>query len=691
MNTNSQGSLTNGKMVLQWDVHNGGAAKGLSLAGESEWLHNGGSPEFAVIADGERIDALTEGVIFLGDEVNEAGHGSRLRENRWRLDRKKLTICSFTKLFPEAGTIEKWLTVTSDSDQDVVISRMDSISYRLKAAEYELMYYTSDWGQEFESIREKLEQDVVIETRHGRSSKGQHPWFALYREDGGILAGSAMWSGNWQFRFERLADGGYAVSGGLSEWEFAKVLQPGETVESVHVALGLGTSGNLNTVSVDFAKVGRAFWYPSNLLSKRLPVEWNHWWPYNDVLIDEQVFKDNVDAAAELGVEVCTLDAGWFGPSDPSTHWFDYRGDWDLVNTVRFPGGIRALSDYVHDKGMMFGLWCEIEALGQHARLAERHPEFVASRGSERLGYVCMGSPEAQEWAYEVLDRIITSYNCDWIKLDFNLDPGAGCSRTDHGHGAGDGLYAHYSGYYAVLERIRATHPEVVLENCASGGLRIDLGLMKQSHNVFLSDPDWPEHSLQLFWGASTMLAPDVCLHWGYSDWMSDENGKHAFQNFDPLDPDMKAHQLDYYIRTGMLGGYGMSQKLPDLPQWVRERFAWNIRLYKEHIRRFVGAGDVRRLTDQPKREGRGDRFAAFQYSIASGDEHLLLVFRLHGAEPSRHIRLAQLDADRFYRLDWLCENRDLTVQGSELMERGLYFDGLEEEDSSVIRIQPVD
>ena len=144
--------------------------------------------------------------------------------------------------------------------------------------------------------------------------------------------------------------------------------------------------------------------------------------------------------------------------------------------------------------------------------------------------------PTAQEWAYATLDRLITEYDVDWIKLDFNLDPGAGCDRTDHGHGAGDGLYEHYLGYYRTLERIRQHHPHVVLEACASGGLRIDLGLLRQTHMTFLSDPDWPEHDLQLFWGASTMLAPEVCLHWGWCEWAENKN---PHQTFDPCDPNL--------------------------------------------------------------------------------------------------------------------------------------------------------
>jgi alpha-galactosidase len=100
---------------------------------------------------------------------------------------------------------------------------------------------------------------------------------------------------------------------------------------------------------------------------ERLPVEWNHWWPYEDAEINEDVFAENIEKASQMGFEVCTLDAGWFGPSDAGTFWEHYRGDWHLVNQSRFPSGIRRLADLAHARSMKFGIWCEIEALGSKA------------------------------------------------------------------------------------------------------------------------------------------------------------------------------------------------------------------------------------------------------------------------------------------------------------------------------------
>lgn len=662
--------------------------KGLSLTayntGSSSWLHAGTKcGVFAVYHENQRIDGTTEGLV-VERVTNERAIGMRHTTVYLRYEPSQIAIEHHVVVYEATTLLETWQVVRNTGTKTARLTRLDSIALDLPDSRYELMSFSSAWGLEFEGVREPLEGDVVLETRHGRSSQGHHPWFTLCRQGGGMLSASPIWSGNWVFRFEPLDHGGYRLSGGLHDWSFFKDLEPGGSMESAHVILALAEGTDLNDISVQYARVGRRHWYPQNRLSRRLPAEWNHWFAYEDERITEAVFRDNVDVVAQLGIEVCTLDAGWFGPPDADSYWKDYRGDWDVVNTVRFPSGIRALSDYVHEHGMAFGLWCEIEALGPRARLAEAHPEFVALGNGEPLSYVCFGNPAVQEWAFNTLDRLITDYRCDWVKLDFNLDPRGGCDRTDHGHGAGDGLYEHYHGYYAVLDRIRQKHPEVLLENCSSGGLRIDLGVLQHTHTTFLSDPDWPEHDLQIFWGASTMLAPEMCLHWGWCEW----NGSHPHQTFDPRDPNLQPHQLDYYTRISMLGMFGFSQKFPDLPEWVAKRYAEHTELYSSHIRRFVREADLFRLTDQPKREGRGDRWVGFQYAMPSRDEHLIFVFRLHGAELERTVRLKALDADTTYTLTWLSHERVEQRSGRELLQEGLQVTGLREEDSAIIRIE---
>lgn len=650
------------------------------------WLHPQLSPRlFAVYIQGERFDALNMKCLGLeekpADSIPSRAAGSQ--HTIARFSALDFQLDCHLVVYEETALIEMWQVLRSLSQFPLHVTRLDSFSWAIPDDAYELLHYSSDWGQEFEPVRELLSGPATLETRFGRSSKGQHPWFALFSSTGSVLSGSVAWSGNWIIRFEPLAAGSYRLSGGLHDWNFAKDLLPGQVMESPHGILVLGD--NLNTVSQQYARVGRRYWYPHNAPSDQLPVEWNHWFSYEDAAINEAVFRANVSAAAEMGVEACVLDAGWFGPDGLETAWHRYRGDWDQVNRARFPRGIPALSEDAHRRGMLFGLWCEIEGLGDKAYLAEIRPELAAARDGERSGYVCFGSPQTQEWAYDTLYRLISEYHCDWIKLDFNVDPGAGCNRTDHGHGAGDGLYEHYLGYYRTLERIRQTFPHVILENCSSGGLRIDLGMLRRTHMTFLSDPDWPVHDLQIFWGASTLLAPETCLHWSFCEWGGSSH--HPRQTFNPRDPDLKLHQLDYYTRISMLGWCGFSQKLPDLPAWVRDRLAYHTRVYRDHVRRFVREADLYRLTDQPRRDGGGDRWSAFQYMMPDQAEHLLFVFRLPGGEAERVVRLFDLNPNRLYRIEGFEGEKNGAADGRSLMKNGITFKDLSEEGSALLRV----
>ncbi|MAS37422.1 MAG: alpha-galactosidase [Anaerolineaceae bacterium] len=666
------------ELVLQHD------AQHLSLnryggAGQS-WLNDGAEGElFAATIDGQRYTNRT--LAFDGIETDYSTAG--VQHVIARFSEARFVVEHHLKVYQDTALTECWQVIRCTGDSAIEVTRLDSFTLDIPAGTYSLFHYTTDWGSEFEPVHRRLAGDMTLETRYGRSSKGQHPWFALTEQGGAVLSGSVAWSGNWVFRFEPLENGAYRLSGGLHDWEFSKSLAPNDAIETPIVVLVLGQ--DLNAVSRQYARVGRQYWYPRTTLSATAPVEWNHWWSYEDDHISEAVFRENVTVAQSMGVEICMLDAGWFGPSDAGSFWYDYRGDWDQINTERFPRGLRPLSDYTHAHGMKFGLWCEIEALGVKARLAETHPELVAQRDGERLGYICFGNPETQEFAYQTLARLIRETNLDWIKLDFNLDPGAGCNRSDHGHGVGDGLYAHYMGYYQTLNRIRQDFPEVTLESCSSGGLRIDLGLLRYTDMTFLSDPDYPVHDLQLFWGASTMLAPDSILHWSFSDWIN--KNPPPQQNFNPRDPNLRPHQFDYYTRISMLNVFGFSQKLPELPAWVESRLSHHTRIYKQYVRRFVREADVYRLTEQPRRDGSGDRWSAFQYRLPDQSENLLFVFRLPGGEASRLIRLDDLQPDRLYRLVGF-EGEDMGARyGKDLMQNGVLFDTLPEEGSALLRV----
>ena len=187
------------------------------------------------------------------------------------------------------------------------------------------------------------------------------------------------------------------ISGGLSDWEFSKLLEPQDQMESVHVIKTATETKDINFLSNQLARFGKIFG-TQRVINLKQPLVDGITGGLMKMLILTKKFLKKTLIWQDIGVNVRTLDAGWFGPNNKDTEWFDWRGDWKLVNKERFPSGIKHLSDYVHEKGMKFGFWCEIEGLGRLAKIRRKLPTLPAQRDGSDLGYACFGNPEAQEW-----------------------------------------------------------------------------------------------------------------------------------------------------------------------------------------------------------------------------------------------------------------------------------------------------
>ncbi len=574
---------------------------------------------------------------------------------------------------------EVGLVLHNGSADAVTVTAADPVCGQLGSGPWQGQALTSAWGQEFEPVTLDLAQTVELSSVTGRSSHGWHPWCALERPGGGAVVVAPAWSGNWRIRVQIGPDGRTGtVTAGISPWRFTRSIAPGDSFSVPDVVLATGaTVDDASAALVDAVRR----WSPRTVASDAIPVEWNHWWPYEDRGISADVFLANAEVAKQLGFEICVLDAGWFGEPKPDSDWGQLRGDWGLDNTARFPGGIAGLAQQVRELGIQFGIWCEIEAVGAGARIRAERPDLMARRDDDPpqrpidpddpgwLGYLCLGSPAGRTHVADVLDGLVERTRCTWIKLDFNLDPGAGCSRTDHGHGVGDGLVEHYVGLYEVLDDFRRRHPEVILEACSSGGLRIDLGLARHVHCFFLSDPDWAEHHLQTVWGASLMLPPSAILHWSSSEW----RGVHPQQTFDVTDRGLTVEEFDAAVRGAMVHRFGLSIRLTELPTHLRSRLAEHVRTYQEVVRPFVVDGLLHRLTGMPRRDGRGERQPAFQLELPAGDRHLVAVFRLPGAaDPPRHV-VPRVRADAEYVVRALGEPGGPEIRtGADLLTAGL-------------------
>lgn len=578
------------------------------------------------------------------------------------------------------------LTVRNASDGAITVTRLDSFTATLLGSTWVAHWFTSSWGHEFTPQRGALTDEFDLGTRSGRSSNGTHPWLGLEGHGAAVIVAPA-WSGNWHITHTA---GG--LSAGISPWRFATTLRPGEQAVAPAVVIAVGTS-IVDAATALTDAIGRS-WIPRSAASDSMRVEWNHWWPYEDAEVSADVIEQNAAIAARIGIRQITLDAGWFG-SPGDTFWEDVRGDWDLVNTDRFPDGLAAVGRGVRSLGAVPGIWIEAEAVGPRARLRRDRPEILARTDAPGpdvgdtwsfpardpqdpgfLGYVCLGSPAGRDFVSDALERAVASIDAEWIKLDFNLDPGAGCTRTDHGHGAKDGLYRHYLGLYEVLDAFRDRHPGVILEACSSGGLRLDLGLARHVHCTFLSDPDYTEHHLQVLWGASHMLPPAAMLHWSWSQWRGD---------FDPAKLDFATiarDDFDTTLRSAMLQRFGVSLRLPELRSDLLDDLEAHVHCYQDEIAPLLRFGVLVPLTAQPLRDGGGERVPVFR--VTDGDRHLIGVTVLPGGTAPVRVSTG-LSRETAYRA------RDL-LSGEELVcSDGTILLGLRDgETSRLMLLEPV-
>ena len=632
---------------------------------------------------------LTNECTYYSREVLDNGL-ERLVYPRFHNSDGILTINLIVERDPELGVSCCRLEVENGSDHPVRINRAD-VGVSMETTRMALDYFSSDWGSEYVPRRQEINREFSFGVISGRSCKGFIP-FALCEGDSSATAMALAWSGNWTCTAFRWPEAyccykpwTYCCVMGLTDGAFYTDLPAGETFHAPAVYVSSAADGESASLALR-----RYFRRHISLLDDErfspLPLEYNTWWAYEDKLITEDIFQQNAEIAKSLGCSYAMMDAGWFGDETDGIGWYEKRGDWDRVNPERFPSGMKAMCDKAKAVEILPGIWCEIEAVGKDALLNKTHQKLLAKREGRSLGYVCFGCRETREWAMEVMDRIAGEYGAKWVKFDFNLDPGMGCDRTDHDHGAGDGLMAHYLGYYAFLEELRAKYPDLVIENCSSGGLRGDLGMLSHCHLTFLSDPDQTDFHLQLYWGALSFLHQSALLHFTWSEvTFCDHNG--GIHN--PISEDMPRHKFDYIMRAAMMGVPGFSYKLPEMPSWCLERIKELGTYYTAHSSDFILHGDAYRLTPQPLTHGRGERFPVFEFVSEAGDAQVH-AFRLSGAPESRTVCLKGLIPEACYEVAFIDSGRQLRMSGRELMDTGISFDGLPEEASEIAEINKI-
>jgi alpha-galactosidase len=376
----------------------------------------------------------------------------------------------------------------------------------------EVAHFSGQWGHEFQWQRTALAASGwQMQNRHGRSSHEAPPaCFALtpHSSDhqGEVIAAQLAWSGNHQFALDRCDDGSALLQAGVWLAPGEVRLAPGASERTPELHVSWSGCG-LNGVSQNFHRFARqqVLQWPSGSMRPR-PVHLNTWEAvyFNH---DDATLRALAERAAAIGVERFVLDDGWF-PGRPDDH--SGLGDW-WPDAQKYPQGLGPLFAHVQALGMEFGLWVEPEMVNPASALFRAHPDWALQVAGHALQLgrqqlvLDIARPEVSAYLFEKLDTLLRENRISYLKWDMNRDLAQAADAQ------GQLAYARQvPALYALLQRLREQHPALEIESCASGGGRMDLGILQHTQRFWTSDNNDAVSRIAIQSGAARLFPLEV-------------------------------------------------------------------------------------------------------------------------------------------------------------------------------------
>lgn len=427
----------------------------------------------------------------------------------WSEPATGLTVTAEVKVFKKYAAIDWLLRFENKGKAETpIIEDIKTVDIILNTNSRECapvlhqLHGDSCGGQSFAPFDTELfwpGQVLTMAPSGGRPSNATaFPFFDLEYEGQGVIT-AIGWSGQWSASYHRSDDKlqtAFCAGQELTHMQ----LQPGESIRTPRVLL-MPWEGDRAQAHNRFRRLMMSEYLPKpNGHLINMPVVLQTFDLYHNFCTDHVDYPDwateagqieAVEAAHRLGCDTYWFDAGWFVGDFPAG-----VGNW-FCKPKEFPNGLKPVSDRCHELGMKFVLWFEPCRVAPNTQIAYEHPEWLLGDASaDRL--FNLGIPEARRWMTDMLSSRITEFGVDVYREDFNIDPLGFWRSCDASNRQGMAEIRFIEGHYAMWDELLERHPGLWIDNCASGGRRIDLETISRSVPLWRSDtgcfsghPEW--------------------------------------------------------------------------------------------------------------------------------------------------------------------------------------------------------
>lgn len=555
----------------------------------------------------------------------------------------------------ETGVLTGTATVTNHGTEPYRLDWCAALCLPLPGWADEALTFDGGYIREFQEHRQPIGPGALVrDNRRGRTSHDSFPALVAGEAGFGAVHGSLFavhlgWSGNHRLTLETLAAGTRVLMAGELLLPGEVVLAPGGTYRTPP-AYAIATDGGLNGLMARTHAHVRRRILPRAPLPER-PVHLNTWEAvYHSH--DPQGLGDLARAAAVVGVERFVLDDGWFHGRVNERHGL---GDW-WPDEAKHPGGLAPLAEVVRALGMRFALWVEPETVNPGSALHTDHPDWLLRLPGDpdgRRQYVLdLGRDDVADHLFARIDALLRAAPVDMLKWDMNRDLAGTAWQGE------PAVRRQVAGVYRLIDRLRAAHPHLEIESCASGGGRADWGILARCERIWVSDSMDAHDRLSMQRGFTLFFPPEVMgAHVG--------RGQSAVTG--------RRLDLDFRCAVALFGHMGVEWDLRGIDAQERERLAAWIALHKRHRALLHGGRWVRLPLDDRAVTGHG-------VVAMDGGSALYLVAQRVTRPGIVTVRLPGLSSDGVYRvtvpdpspcpLAW--GRRGLRFTGAHLSSAGL-------------------